>query len=91
MTTLRVFQILNVSLLIINGVVLFIPKTMHGVHTNAAGGLMLIALAMLFIFASHLILTGIGLYYSKTKLLKGVGVIMVPISLMIWYWFVPLI
>jgi hypothetical protein len=92
MLSIRIFQILNIALIIINGIVLFIPKRpMTGVHSNAAGGLMMIALAMLFVFAAHIILTVVAIYYQKDLMIKIVGIVMIPLSLMIWYWLGPLI
>jgi hypothetical protein len=56
---------------------------MTGVHSNAAGGLMMIALAMLFVFAAHIILTVVAIYYQKDLMIKIVGIVMIPLSLMI--------
>jgi hypothetical protein len=92
MTQLTLFKLVNVALLIVNAVIFFVPKKpMSNVSSNAAGILALIAMVIIVIFALHLILTGVAIYYNKIMLLKILTFLMVPASLVFWFYAVPMI
>ncbi len=82
----KLLQLINIVLIVINGLVFFMPKKpVSGMHTNAAGGLMLFALALIVILLLHLILFIVAYLYGKTLLLKILTGIMIPLSLLFWY------
>jgi len=92
MTSLFFFKLLHLALLVINAVVFFAPKKpMNNVTSNAAGILALIALVIMTVFVVHLIVTLIAIYFNKSMLLKVMAIIMVPASVLFWYYAVPMI
>ena len=83
---IKLLQLINVLIIVINGLVLFMPKKpISGMHSNAAGGLMLIALAVIVVLVIHLILFIVASVYGKTLLLKILTGVMIPVSLLFWY------
>lgn len=83
---IKLLQRINVLIIIINGLVFFMPKKpVPGMHTNAAGGLALFALAVVVIMLLHLILFIVASAYGKTLLLKILTGIIIPVSLLFWY------
>ena len=86
MTLLTLFKFLNASLCLANAVILFMPKKpMSGVHSNAAGIIALVALAMIIAVVVQAALTIAGWYYGKLGMLIGLFIVMVPLSLLMWY------
>ncbi len=83
---IKILQLINVLLIIINGLVFFMPKKpISGMHTNAAGGMMLIALVIIVVSVLHLILFIVASVYGKTLLLKILTGVMIPVSFLFWY------
>jgi hypothetical protein len=92
MTQLSLFKLINFTLLVLNAVVFFAPKKpMNNVTANAAGILALIALVVIIVFVTHLILTLVATYFNKSIMLTVMAVIMVPASMVFWYYTVPMI
>lgn len=90
MTSLFLFKVINIVLLLINVVVFFAPKKpMSNVNSNAAGMLALIAVVMIIVFFIHVTLTSIAIYFNKETLLRVTTYIMVPASMVFWWYVVP--
>ncbi|MBN8575871.1 MAG: hypothetical protein J0L66_02970 [Cytophagales bacterium] len=86
------FKVVNIVLLALNAFVFFAPKRpMQNVNSNAAGILGLIALVMVIVFVTHLLLTIGAIYFEKATLLKVITWIMIPLSLVFWFYTVPMI
>jgi hypothetical protein len=92
MSSHLLFKVINIALLVINPLVFFAPKKpMNNVNSNAAGILALIALVIIIVFVIHVLLTCVALYFNKVMLLKVITFIMVPFSLVFWYYAIPMI
>lgn len=84
---MNIYKLINIGLLILNAAIFFAPKKpMNNLNSNGAGILALFALVIIIVFVIHLILTGVALYFNKITLLKIMIVLMVPASLVFWYY-----
>lgn len=87
----KVLGVINIIIAILNGIIIFMPKKpVSGIHSNAAGGLIIFGLGMLIVLVLHVILLSVGLYYQKTTLLRVITFIIIPISVLFWYFMFPL-
>ena len=92
MSSLFLFKVVNIALLVFNAFVFFAPKrSVHNINSNAAGILGLIALVIILVLVIHLLLTFVAFYFNKVMLLKVIAFIMVPVSIVFWYYAIPMI
>jgi hypothetical protein len=90
--SIKIFGVVNTIIAVLNCFVLFMPKKpVSGMHSNAAGGLMLFALILMVVIFTHIILLSIALIKNKKTLLRIMTLLMLPLSLLFWYFIIPMI
>lgn len=84
-TCTKNLKIANILIVVVNSILFISPRApISYMPSNAAGMLIIIAVAIAFIYLAHLVLLIIALCYQKTVLLRVLSFIMIPLSLLFW-------